>query len=355
MQEVRAAVIGTGVMGRKYAQMIAEGKAGALRLTAVVCRSAGAQQWAKDTLPDTVRVCPSADQLYDYAEEFDAVLVVTPHKTHPALVMQAFAHGKHVLCDKPSANALAPALEMNRAAEKSGLVFAMMFHQRRYKKYMRLKKLLDDGTLGEIKRVQLENSRYFRTWMYHRSGSWRSSWAGEGGGALLNQGQHILDIWQWLFGMPTSIYAVIPYGKYNDFMVDDEATLLMEYPQQRTATFILSTGEGSYTERLEIVGTKGTALLEDLGNLTANELYDPAGAGEAAASAILDGLSQLAAQCEHLIVVSNEVFSGGAGYAGDTNRYLKALAQVNNGLAARADAVVRVVCGIPVSYKGAKS
>ena len=97
MQEVRAAVIGTGVMGRKYAQMIAEGKAGALRLTAVVCRSAGAQQWAKDTLPDTVRVCPSAEALYDYAEEFDAVLVVTPHKTHPALVMQAFAHGKHVL------------------------------------------------------------------------------------------------------------------------------------------------------------------------------------------------------------------------------------------------------------------
>lgn len=83
MQEVRAAVIGTGVMGRKYAQMIAEGKAGALRLTAVVCRSAGAQQWAKDTLPDTVRVCPSADQLYDYAEEFDAVLVVTPHQDPP--------------------------------------------------------------------------------------------------------------------------------------------------------------------------------------------------------------------------------------------------------------------------------
>ena len=100
---------------------------------------------------------------------------------------------------------------------------------------------------------------------------------------------------------------------------------------------------------------RGTALLEDLGNLTANELYDPAGAGEAAASAILDGLSQLAAQCEHLIVVSNEVFSGGANYAGDTDRYLKALAQVNNALAARADAVVRVVCGIPVYHKGGPS
>ena len=100
---------------------------------------------------------------------------------------------------------------------------------------------------------------------------------------------------------------------------------------------------------------RGTALLEDLGNLTANELYDPAGAGEAAASAILDGLDRLAAQCEHLVVVSNEVFSGGANYAGDTDRYLKALAQVNNALAARADAVVRVVCGIPVYHKGGPS
>ena len=97
---------------------------------------------------------------------------------------------------------------------------------------------------------------------------------------------------------------------------------------------------------------RGMVLLEDLGNLTANELYDPAGAGEHAASAILEGLSELAGQCEHLIVVSNEVFSGGADYAGDTDLYLKALARVNNAFAARADNVVRVVCGIPVYYKG---
>ena len=96
----------------------------------------------------------------------------------------------------------------------------------------------------------------------------------------------------------------------------------------------------------------GTALLEDLGNLTANELYDPAGAGPQTAQAILSGLDAVYAQCETLIVVSNEVFSGGADYAGDTDRYLLALAQVNNTLAARADAVVRVVCGIPVYYKG---
>ena len=97
---------------------------------------------------------------------------------------------------------------------------------------------------------------------------------------------------------------------------------------------------------------KGIVLLEDLGNLTANELYDPQGAGEQAAAAILSGLANLAAQCENLIVVSNEVFSGGTDYAGDTGRYLLALAQVNNSLATQADAVVRVVCGIPVYYKG---
>ena len=97
---------------------------------------------------------------------------------------------------------------------------------------------------------------------------------------------------------------------------------------------------------------RGTALLEDLGNLTANELYDPAGAGDAAAAHILQGLDALAAQCENLVIVSNEVFSGGPNYAGDTDRYLLALARVNNALAARADAVVRVVCGVPVYYKG---
>ena len=97
---------------------------------------------------------------------------------------------------------------------------------------------------------------------------------------------------------------------------------------------------------------RGTVLLEDLGNLTANELYDPEGAGNEAAEAVLRGVDALYAQCEHLILVSNEVFSGGAGYAGDTDRYLRALARVNNGIAARADAVVRVICGLPVYYKG---
>ena len=99
---------------------------------------------------------------------------------------------------------------------------------------------------------------------------------------------------------------------------------------------------------------RGTVLLEDLGNLAANELYDPAGAGESAADAVLRGIEALRAQCEELILVSNEVFSGGTAYAGDTERYLRTLAKINNAAPQRADTVVRVVCGIPVYYKGTK-
>ncbi len=101
-----------------------------------------------------------------------------------------------------------------------------------------------------------------------------------------------------------------------------------------------------------ILPRRGTVLLEDLGNLTANELYAPDGAGEKTADAVVNGLAKLAAQCDNLIVVSNEVFRGGADYAADTDRYLLALAQINNATATRADAVVRVVCGIPRYYKG---
>ena len=195
-RNVRMAVIGTGTMGRKYAQMIAGGQVPSMSLAAVICRSPEARAWAGQTLPDTVRVWDSPEALYTDARSFDAVLVVTPHKSHPQLVMQAFAQGKHVLCDKPSAGSIGPALEMNAAAQASGLVYGMMFHQRMYRKYRRLRELLQSGELGQVQRVLLENTRYFRTWQYHASSAWRSSWSGEGGGALLNQGQHLLDIWQ---------------------------------------------------------------------------------------------------------------------------------------------------------------
>ena len=148
-------------------------------------------------------------------------------------------------------------------AEKNDRIYGLVFHQRLYPKYMKIKEMIDSGEIGTLKRVSLINSRYLRTSHYHKSGSWRSSFAGEGGGALINQGQHILDIFQYLFGMPQRLFAVIPFGKYNPFAVDDEDTIVMEYNTGMTASFILTTGEACCEERMEIIGTKARLLLED--------------------------------------------------------------------------------------------
>ncbi len=265
-EKVRAALIGVGVMGKKYAEMIVEGKVPDMALTAVVARRPEIREWAEN-LADADGVKPkiygSAEEMYNEPENYDSVIIVTPHKTHPEFAIKAFELGKHVMCDKPAGATIGQAAKMTEAAKKYNKVYAMMFHQRRYPKYQKIKELISGGRLGRIKRIMLVNSRYYRTAYYHRSGSWRSSWKGEGGGAMINQGAHILDIWQWLFGMPESIYAHIPFGKYNNFKVDDEATIFMKYPDNLTAVFMLTTGEAVWEERLEIAGSRGTLLLED--------------------------------------------------------------------------------------------
>jgi len=266
-EKVRMALIGVGAMGKKYAEMITAGQVRGMSLAAVVIRRPEMQEWGRNLVNadgTKPKICADTETLFSsWAEEYDAVLIVTPHKTHPALAEQAFALGKHVMCDKPAGISIGQAFQMSEAADWAGKIYGMMFHQRLYPKYRKIKEWIDGGELGQLSRIMLENSRYFRTAHYHASGSWRSSWNGEGGGALINQGQHILDIWQWLFGMPEKLYADIPFGKYNDFKVEDEATLHMRYPNNLTAVFILTTGEAVWEERLEIVGTRGKILMED--------------------------------------------------------------------------------------------
>lgn len=263
MNQVKIALIGTGGMGRKYAVMLANENVNKATLSAVVCRKEEAQQWAQDTLPESVHRYSSTDELFAHPDEYDAVLIATPHKTHAELAIKAFSLGKHVLCDKPAGVTVGQAQQMLVAAESANKVYGLIFHQRMYKKNSRIKQILESGQLGNIERVMLINSRYYRTRYYHQSGNWRSSWTGEGGGALINQGQHILDLWQWFFGVPDQIYANIPFGKYNEFLVDDEATLTMQYNSGMSAVFMLTTGEALWEERMEIVGSKGTLLMED--------------------------------------------------------------------------------------------
>ena len=274
---LNAALIGVGNMGKKYVDMIVSGKVSNMRLTAIVIRRDELMEWGKslvNTDGQPVKIFRSADEMFEEEADniknggssntlYDAVIIATPHKTHASLALKAFELGKDVLCDKPAASDIGEALDMTAASKKYNSIYGMVFHQRLYPKYIKLKQLIDDGELGSLKRVCLINSRYLRTSYYHKSGSWRSSFAGEGGGALINQGQHILDMFQYLFGMPQRMFALIPFGKYNHFAVDDEDTIIMDYDNGMTASFILTTGEAVYEERMEIIGTKAKILLED--------------------------------------------------------------------------------------------
>ena len=258
---VRIVVIGIGAMGKKYALMLHKGMIPSIQLVGVCCRSKENQSWATQNLPN-VTIYPSTEQLFMNADNFDAVLIVTPHKDHPSIACEAFAHKKHVFCDKPAGITAADAQRINEAAREAKTTYAMMFHNRTFPIFQKCKELVTDGTLGQLLRITLVSTKSYRTAWYHHSGSWRSSFTMEGGGALINQGQHILDLWQWLFGMPESVYATIPFGKYNDFLVDDEVTMFMQYPNRLTATFIMSTGEAFGQDRIEVVGTKGKFVVE---------------------------------------------------------------------------------------------
>ena len=260
---VRMGIIGVGTMGRQYAQWICAGEVRGMTLTAAVSRNPETRSWLSRIGGPELKVYDSEEEFFQESYRFDALLIATPHKEHPRLALRAFSLGKHVLCDKPAGIRAADAREMTRAAKEAGAAYGLIFHNRLRPGYQRMKALLESGELGRLKRFAFVSTIHFRTRHYHESGDWRSSWSGEGGGALINQGQHVLDFWQWLFGMPDRLFAKIPFGKYQDFAVDDEATLLMEYPNKVTGTFFLTTAEIPGEEKLEVVGTRGRALLTE--------------------------------------------------------------------------------------------
>lgn len=258
---VRVALVGIGAIGKKYANFIKDGFVPGMELAGICARSEESYRWIKENLEAQIEIYGDIDQMFDKQADFDAVIVATPHSSHLEYTIRSFKTGKHVLCDKPAGISVKEARLMNEAARQAGTVYSMMFHRRTFPKYLALKELIDSGELGELKRASIKDVTSFRTQYYHKSCSWRSSWNGENGGMLINQGQHSLDVWQWLFGMPESMYAYIPFGKYNAFMVDDEVSLTMKYKNGMTGSFFMTTGEPGGEDVIEIVGTKGRAVL----------------------------------------------------------------------------------------------
>lgn len=260
MDSVRLGIIGLGNMGSGHAKhhMPLMKRA---QLTAV-CDLVGSKM---DPYDGVAKFDNSADLIRSGL--VDAVLIATPHYDHTTIGIDAFSQGLHVLSEKPisvhkaDCTRLISAYEAAKAA-KPNLVFGAMFNQRTDSYYQTIRNLVNSPEFGQIRRINWIITDWFRTATYYSSGGWRATWGGEGGGVLLNQCPHNLDLYQWIFGMPNRVRAVCGFGKYHDIEVEDSVTAIYEHPNGATGVFITSTGEAPGTNRLEVAGDRGRLVME---------------------------------------------------------------------------------------------
>lgn len=261
MEKVRLGIIGIGNMGTNHCKSILEGKVPEIELVAVADRQESRRDWCKENLPETVSVFGEGKDLIA-GQVCDAVLIAVPHYQHPELAMDAFAHSLHVMCEKPAGVYTKQVREMNAAAKESDRVFAMMFNQRTNCIYRKMHQLVTGGELGAIKRVNWIVTDWYRTQSYYDSGSWRATWDGEGGGVLLNQCPHNMDLLQWICGMPQRVQAFCHDGKWHDIEVEDDVTAYLEYPNGATGVFVTTTADAPGTNRFEITMEMGKLVCE---------------------------------------------------------------------------------------------
>ena len=260
MEKVKFGIVGIGNMGSvhvKYVDAISNA-----RLSAVCDINPAAFDRIAPETREKIKCFTDVDTFLAEGD-IDVVVVAVPHYSHPDIAIKAMNAGQHIIVEKPIAVHKAEAERLiAEAAKHPELIKSLMFNQRTIPAHRKIKDMIDNGTLGKITRINWIITDWFRTQRYYDSGDWRASWRGEGGGVLLNQCPHQLDLWQWLFGMPKTMRAAVKFGKYHDIEVEDEVNAYMEYEDGKVGNFIASTGEMPGTNRLEITGDKGRLVYE---------------------------------------------------------------------------------------------
>ncbi len=261
-KKIRLGIIGIGNMGSEHCRMVLGGKCRETELCAVADLRPERREWARRSLPESVSVFADGRELIA-SGTCEAVLVAVPHFQHEPLTVAALDAGLHVLCEKPAAVQAERAEKMIQAAEKAGKTLRFMFNQRNNCTYRTIKGLLAGGEIGALKRMNWIITDWYRTQRYYDSGSWRATWAGEGGGVLLNQCPHQLDLLIWLCGMPCAVTARCLEGKWHHIEVEDDVTAFLEFPNGATGVFVASTGDLPGTNRLELDCERGKIVCED--------------------------------------------------------------------------------------------
>lgn len=266
MEQVRLGIIGIGGMGSGHAMSIVQGKVPNLVLSAVADVRQSRLDWARNNLPSEVSTFSDGKELIN-SGTCDAVLIATPHYLHPVLGIYALEHGVHVISEKPAGVYTKQVRELNEVAAKSDKVFAIMFNQRTNCVYRKLHDMIESGEFGQLKRVNWIITDWYRTQSYYDAADWKATWDGEGGGVLLNQCPHQLDLLQWLCGLPVRVRAFCHEAKWHNIEVEDDVTAYMEFANGATGVFVTSTADAPGTNRLELTFELGKVLCEH-GKLT---------------------------------------------------------------------------------------
>lgn len=272
-EKVRLGIVGFGVQGSAYARMVAQGLAPAITIAGVADTDSGARDRAREQVSDALIF----DSLTELLAEpsIDAIVVTTPHYLHPAMGIAALQAGKHVLIDKP-AGVYTQQVDflVEEAAQHPDLKFAIMFNQRTNPLYRKIRQIVTSGEIGAVRRSNWIITTWWRPQSYYEQSQWRATWGGEGGGVLVNQAPHQLDLWQWICGKPQSVFAKAGYGFRRDIAVEDEVTILADFGGGATGTFTTATHDLVGTDRFEILGDRGRIVVDDSKTATVWRLTD---------------------------------------------------------------------------------
>ncbi len=274
MDRVRFGIIGQGIMGSNHAKWFKEGKVEKGVVTAVCDTDPARRQWAKENLDPSVKIYEDYHDLLK-SGLVDAIIIATPHYLHPVIGIEALELGLHVLSEKPAGVYTKKVRELYEVAAKHPKqVFGIMFNERTNPVFKKAKEMVESGMIGEIRRATWISTAWWRPQKYYDSSSWRASWAGEGGGVLINQGPHQIDLMQWICGMPVKVQSDLKYGSHRKIDVEDDATVHYTYANGATGNFIICTHDVLGTNNFEILGDKGKIVIENSEKLTARILKE---------------------------------------------------------------------------------
>ncbi len=270
---LKIGIIGFGALGSFYARMISkEHRVEGLALGAICDIDPAKREQARQLYPDAC-VYESIDQVL-LDKKCDFISIAVPHYLHPALTIQALEAGMPVVVEKPAGIVPKYVKEMNAVADKHPQVpFGIMLNQRTNPIFKRVHEITSSGELGRLRQF-VWVSRQFRTQKYYDSGSWRATWGGEGGGVLVNQAPHQIDLMQWMFGMPERVFATTNMGFRRNIAVENDVCAQFVYSNQATGVFITCTHDIMGEDRLTAVYDRGRIRVLDSRRLEIERLVD---------------------------------------------------------------------------------